>query len=198
MIDINSELLRMSQEFEIPEKEVATNFRQAVRSMWSDSVFKRDFLKRFEQKVVNTNPRSMKRFPVVTRYPCALCGELFGSNDIEIDHIHGEQPMTKLDHAEDFLKFIFFTSPNELRLLCKDKKSKVKGKPVVTRFGCHGVDTYSQRYDVSFEYARKYKEYLNICKDVEVLSTEIENRGYAVPVTKVGKERLLKSLMELD
>ena len=64
-IDINSELKRMSTEFEIPEKDVASNFRQAVRSMWSDGIFKKDFYEKNAIEVVNTNPRSMKRFPKV-------------------------------------------------------------------------------------------------------------------------------------
>jgi PAS domain-containing protein len=42
-----------------------------------------------------------------------------------------------------------------LRIVDKDKKSKKLG---VTRFGCHQLKTYSERYNVTFEEARAEKE----------------------------------------
>lgn len=197
-IDINSELKRMAIEFEIPEKDVASNFRQAVRSMWSDGIFKKDFYEKNAIEVVNTNPRSMKRFPKVKKYKCAICDNYFSAVDTELDHIVSENSMTALDHAEDFIKTIFFTSPKNLQILCKDKKSKAKdSKGYVTHFGCHGIKTYLERYNVTFEKAKSEKYIINICKfPVKTLDFLRENGIESIPKTKKDQHELVRSIVE--
>ena len=155
MIDLNTEFLRMAEEFEISDKEVLSSVRTMIRSMWGDSVFKTEFLKRNSELVVNENPRSKKRYPMVRKYRCAICGELFGSTEVELDHIQSENTLTSYEHINDFMTNIVLTSPDKLQVLCKDKKSKKLG---VTRFGCHQLKTYSERYNVTFEEARAEKE----------------------------------------
>ena len=155
MIDLGREFLRMAEEFEISDKEVLSSVRTMIRSCWGDSVFKLEFLKRNSELVVNENPRSKKRYPMVRRYRCAICGELFGSTEIELDHLESENTLTSYEHINDFMTNIVLTSPDKLQVLCKDKKSKKLG---VTRFGCHQLKTYSERYNVTFEEARAEKE----------------------------------------
>lgn len=198
-IDVKSELERMVKQFDVSEREVSTNFRGAVRSMWGDSIFKRVFYEKHMVEMVNTNPRSMKRFPTVKCYQCAICEGWFSSNETELDHIDGENQMLSLDDAESFLKSIVFPEYSGLRILCKDKKSKVKGKSVTTRLGCHGIDTYSQRYNVTFDYAKRYKHYLLLTKQPDKLLDKLnEFKVESIPTTKVGKERLLKQLLNLN
>lgn len=155
MIDLGKEFKRMAEQFEISDKEVLSSVRTMIRSMWSDGVFKLEFLKRNSVLIPNTNTRSMKRFPIVRRYKCAICGEMFGATEIELDHIESENTLTSYEHINDFFKTIVLTSPDKLQVLCKDKKSKKLG---VTRFGCHSVKTFSERYDVDFDTARAEKE----------------------------------------
>jgi len=155
MIDLGKEFKRMAEEFEISDKEVLSSVRTMIRSMWSDGVFKLEFLKRNSVLIPNTNTRSMKRFPMVRRYQCAICGEMFGSTEIELDHIESENTLTSYEHINDFMTNIVLTSPDKLQVLCKDKKSKKLG---VTRFGCHNIKTFSERYGVDFDTARAEKE----------------------------------------
>ena len=155
MIDLGKEFKRMAEEFEISDKEVLSSVRTMIRSMWSDGVFKLEFLKRNSVLIPNTNTRSMKRFPMVRKYRCAICGEMFGSTEVELDHIESENTLTSYEHINDFMTNIVLTSPDKLQVLCKDKKSKKLG---VTRFGCHSVKTFSERYDVDFDTARAEKE----------------------------------------
>lgn len=155
MIDLNAEFKRMAEEFEISDKEVLSSVRTMIRSMWSDGVFKLEFLKRNSVLIPNTNTRSMKRFPMVRRYKCAICGEMFGSTEVELDHIESENTLTSYEHINDFMTNIVLTSPDKLQVLCKDKKSKKLG---VTRFGCHSIKTFSERYGVDFDTARAEKE----------------------------------------
>ena len=155
MIDLGKEFKRMAEEFEISDKEVLSSVRTMIRSCWGDSIFKTDFLKRNSVLIPNTNTRSMKRFPMVRKYQCAICGEMFGSTEVELDHIESENTLTSYEHINDFMTNIVLTSPDKLQVLCKDKKSKKLG---VTRFGCHSVKTFSERYDVDFDTARAEKE----------------------------------------
>ena len=155
MIDLGKEFKRMAEQFEISDKEVLSSVRTMIRSMWSDGVFKLEFLKRNSVLIPNTNPRSMKRFPMVRKYRCAICGEMFGATEIELDHVESENTLTSYEHINDFMANIVLTSPDKLQVLCKDKKSKKLG---VTRFGCHQIKTFSERYDVDFDTARAEKE----------------------------------------
>ena len=155
VIDLNSEFKRMAEEFEISDKEVLSSVRTMIRSCWGDSIFKTDFLKRNSVLIPNTNTRSMKRFPMVRRYQCAICGEYFGGTEIELDHLVDENNLTSYDHINDFMINIVLTSPDKLQVLCKDKKTKKDG---VVRFGCHSLKTYSSRYNVDFDTARAEKE----------------------------------------
>lgn len=155
MIDLGVEFRRMAEEFEISDKEVLSSVRTMIRSMWGDSIFKQTFLKRNSELVVNENPRSKKRYPKVLKYRCAICGELFGSAEIELDHIESENTLTSYEHINDFMTNIVLTSPDKLQVLCKDKKTKKLG---VTRFGCHSIKTFSERYGVDFNTARAEKE----------------------------------------
>lgn len=196
MIDIEKELTRMSSEFGIPEKEVAVNFRQAVRSMWGDSVFKKDFYEKRCILKVNDNPRSMKRFPKVKRYQCNICKGYFGVADTELDHLISENAMTNLTHAEDFIKNIFFTSPDKLQILCKDKKKKVKGKSEIVRFGCHAILTYQTRYNVSFEEALLSKQIIELCKNKQKGVDFLLSKGVeSIPKTHKAQKELIDKLM---
>ena len=145
----------MANEFCIDDKVVLKSVRTMLRCAWNESVFKLEFLKRNSVLIPNTNTRSMKRFPMVRKYKCAICGELFGSAEIELDHLVSENALTSYEHINDFMTNIVLTSPDKLQVLCKDKKSKKLG---VTRFGCHSTKTFSQRYGVDFDTARAEKE----------------------------------------
>ena len=155
MIDLGKEFKRMAEEFDISDKEVLSSVRTMIRSCWGDSIFKTEFLKRNSELVVNENPRSKKRYPMVRKYRCAICGGLFGSTEIELDHLDSENTLTSYEHINDFMTNIVLTSPDKLQVLCKDKKSKKLG---VTRFGCHQIKTFSERYNVDFDTARAEKE----------------------------------------
>lgn len=196
MIDIEKELQRMTFEFNFTEKEVARNWRTVVRAAWGESCFKKQFYKLHAIRMQNDNPRSKKRFPIVVKYKCAICGELFSAGDTELDHINGENQMLTLSDAESFTKIILFPSPSELQILCKDKKRKVNGKSIVGRFGCHGILTYSERYNVTLEQARAEKEAIQLVKLKKDKEWLVE-RGLEVPSTEVKRRELIvKTLLQ--
>ena len=190
MIDLNITFEQMAKDFGIEDKEVLKSVRTMIRSMWADSVFKQDFLNKQSMLIENTNPRSKKRFPKVRKYKCAMCGDYFGSTEVELDHLVSENALTSYEHINDFFTNIVLTSPDKLQVLCKDKKSKKLG---ITHFGCHNIKSYSERYGVSIEEARATKKAIEMIKkgvdkqfliehNIDLASTQAKRRKQIIDV----------------
>ena len=191
MIDLNKSFKQMAKDFGIDDKEVLKSVRTMIRSMWSDSVFKLDFLNKQSILIENTNPRSKKRFPKVRKYKCAMCGEYFGSQEIELDHVVSENTLTDYEHINDFFTNIILTSPDKLQVLCKDKKTKKDG---VVRFGCHSVKTFSERYGVSVEEARADKTAKQIV-DKKLDKQWLKGNNVEAATTQVARRKQIKDLL---
>lgn len=191
----------MSSEFDVGEKELMSNWRGLVRSMWGDSEFKRVYLKKFGKKVLNDNPRSMKKYKYVTRYQCNICNEWFGSDQIEIDHLERENSCKTLGDSESFLKNIFFTSPDKLQILCCDKWSykgqgRFRKRNKLIRQGCHEKLTHSTRYDMSFERAEADKEAIRLVKGKQDKQWLLD-RSITPEKTQVKRrEQIVKCILE--
>ena len=195
MLDLEKELRRMSEAYGIPEKEVVSWWRSAVRQMFSSSIFYRKYIEDQSTLVVNENPRSMKRYPMVKRFTCAICGEQFGSGDIELDHQFGGNSNKTLADADPFIKAIMFVTPDDVQILCKDKKKVVNKKKVLTKFGCHSLKTYVDLHGGTLEEARVRKEH-KLCVTQKRVLEDLKQRGVLVPPkTKVAQNALLLELM---
>ena len=195
MLDLEKELKRMSEAYDIPEKEVVSWWRSAVRQMFSNSVFYRKYVEGSSKLIVNENPRSMKRFPMVKRFTCAICGEEVGSGDIEIDHLDGGNTNKSFSDADSFIKAIMFVTPDDIQVLCKDKHKVVNKKKTLVKFGCHGIKSLQEKNGCSFEEAKVRKQYLLFVKE-NAVDVQLEARGVEVPPkTKAAKNELLLTLM---
>ena len=187
MIDLGKEFKRMAEQFEISDKEVLSSVRTMIRSCWGDSIFKTEFLKRNSVLIPNTNTRSMKRFPMVRKYQCAICGEMFGSTEIELDHLVSENALTSYEHINDFFTNIILTSPDKLQVLCKDKKTKKDG---IVRFGCHNLKSYSERYNVSLEQAKAEKQAIELIKQKKD-KLYLQQYGISVPSNAAARRKAI-------
>ena len=205
MLDLEKELKRMSEAYNIPEKEVVKWFRGAVQTFWNGSVFFQDFVNSTAVQVENTNPRSMKRYPVVKRSKCASCGEMFGDGDIEVDHIKPVKGSLKsFEDCEKFFIDNFCVTPNDIQKLCKNKFStktvvvngkKKTQKDVLKRVGCHEKKTYSEDNGCSLEHAEKVLTF-NFYKRKGLIKDELEARGMVVPKTiKEQSATLLEAML---
>ena len=195
MLDLEKELRRMSEAYGIPEKEVVSWWRSAVRQMFSSSIFYRKYIEDQSTLVVNENPRSMKRYPMVKRFTCAICGEQFGSGGIELDHVEGGNTNKSLSDAESFLKAIMFVTPDDVQILCKNRHKVVNKRKTLVRFGCHSIKTMQESHGCSFEEARVRKEH-KLCVTQKRVLEELELRGVLdAPRTKVAQNALLLELM---
>ena len=195
MLDLEKELRRMSEAYGIPEKEVVSWWRTAVRQMFSNSIFYRKYIEDQSTLVKNENTRSMKRYPMVKRFTCVICGKQVGSGDIEIDHIRGGHTNKSLSDAEYFMKAIMFVTPDDIQVLCKDKHKTVNKKKVFVSFGCHSIKTMQESHGCSFEEARVRKEH-KLCVTQKRVESELFIRGVQeIPKTKVAQNALLLELM---
>ena len=195
MLDLEKELKRMSEAYNIPEKEVVSWWRSAVRQMFSNSVFYRKYIEDMSTLVKNENARSMKRYPMVKRFTCAICGEQFGSGGIELDHLEGGNTNKSFSDAESFIKAIMFATPDDVQILCKDKHKVVNKKKTLVSFGCHSLKTYVDMYGGTLEQARVVKEHKIIGKEKR-FKDELEARGMVVPKTiKDQSATLLEAML---
>ena len=194
MLDLEKELKCMSEAYNIPEKEVVSWWRTAVRQMFSSSVFYRKYVEDSSKLIVNENPRSMKRFPMVKRFTCAICGEEVGSGDIEVDHLDGGNTNKSFSDAESFIKSIMFATPKDIQVLCKDKHKVVNKKKTLVKFGCHGIKTLADKHNCSFEEAKVRKKHILIGKDKR-FKEELEARGMVVPKTIKEQSTVLLDTM---
>lgn len=200
MLDLEKELKRMSEAYNISEKEVVSWWRSAVRQMFSNSVFYHKYVEDQSTLVINENPRSKKRYPMVKRFTCEICGDEFGSGGIEIDHKEGGNTNKSFSDAESFIKSIMFVTPEDIQVLCKDKHRVVNKKKVFVSFGCHSIKTMQESHGCSFEEARVRKEHKLCIKEKRILE-ELGTRGVLVPPrTKVAQNALLLEMMlkEID
>lgn len=182
MGDLADLLRSICHSFGVSEKDFMSDWRLGVRELWSISEIKRKAHESRFVLVENTNPRSMKRFPKVKRWECALCHDLFEKKDTELDHVLGENPCTQFEHAADFLHSIALPrSPSDLQILCKE---------------CHGVKTYAERYKVSIKEARVRKELATLRKSEVAQEKRLKGLGVKdIPKTKAAKERLLLEIL---
>lgn len=194
MLDLEKELKQMAEAYGIPEKEVISWWRTAVRQMFSNSIFYRKYVEDNSKPIVNENPRSMKRFPIVKRFTCAICGEQVGRGDIEIDHLDGGNTNKSFSDAESFIKAIMFVTPDDIQVLCKDKHKVVNKKKTLVRFGCHSIKTLADKHNCSFEEAKVRKKHILIGKEKR-LQQELEARGVLVPKTVKAQSSLLLEIM---
>lgn len=198
MLDLEKELKQMSEAYNIPEKEVVSWWRTAVRQMFSNSIFYRAYIEDQSTLVKNENTRSMKRYPMVKRFTCAICGEQFGSGGIELDHVEGGNTNKTFSDAESFFKAIMFVTPNDVQILCKDKKKVVNKKKVTTKFGCHSLKTYVDLHGGTLEEAKVKKEH-KLCVTQKTVVDELKSRGVLVPPkTLKAQNELLLDLMLLE
>lgn len=195
MLDLEKELKRMSEAYGIPEKEVVSWWRTAVRQMFSSSIFYRKYIEDQSTLVKNENTRSMKRYPMVKKFTCAICGEQFGSGGIELDHKEGGNTNKSFSDAESFLRAIMFVTPDDVQILCKDKHKVVNKKKTLISFGCHGIKSLQEKNGCSFEEARVLKKHILIGKERR-FKEELEARGMVVPKTiKEQSKVLLEAMM---
>lgn len=136
--------------------------RGGIRAgLWKKHPVKLEFLKKHTIMMENTNPRSMKRFPMVKGARCALCGELHGIKDIEVDHLSGNNALRSMDDLRAFIEAMIMVTYDSLQLVCKP---------------CHKVKSYAEKQGITFEAARAEKLAISLIKEKKEVAW-LQERG---------------------
>ena len=142
--------------------------------LWKRHPVKLEFIKRNKEMLVNTNPRSMKRFPFVAGGRCALCNEMHSMSEIEVDHKTGNSSLRSMNDVRSFIESMILVSFDDLQLVCKP---------------CHKIKSYAEKQGISFEEARVEKRVIDVCKgSVSSVQAFLQERGIT-PATCAKKRK---------
>lgn len=117
--------------------------------LWKKHPVKLEFLRKHTVMMENTNPRSMKRFPLVKGGRCALCNELHSMKDIEVDHLSGNNALRSMGDVRAFIEAMIMVTFDDLQLVCKP---------------CHKIKSYAEKEGISFEEAAAEKFAISLKK----------------------------------
>lgn len=148
--------------------------------LWKKHPVKLEFLKESIVLMVNTNPRSMKRFPKVNAVTCALCKELVKASEAEVDHIHGNHSLKSLDDLRKFTESMIIVKKSDLQIACKP---------------CHKIKSYSEREGISFGHAKAIKQAIEICKTKQDKLFLIE-RGLKPATSAAGRRTQIENILK--
>lgn len=118
------------------EKSLCSAIRSAIRNVWMKHDTKLAYL--YERTIPDLDPSTRTKWLI----QCECCGEMFKLGDVEINHKIGENPLLSFEDVLPFTKSILGVGFDDIEVLCKT---------------CHSILTYSERYGVSIEEARRTK-----------------------------------------
>ena len=114
------------------EKSLCTIVRSNIRQTWMMHPVR--LLKLELTRIPDMDPTTRTKW----LWECECCKGRFKGPDVVTDHIKGEHQLKSFADMEQFAKSILHVSLDDLQILCHN---------------CHDIKTYSERYDVSLEYA---------------------------------------------
>lgn len=145
------------------------------RGLWNKYPPKLEFLKSRVVLKENTNPRSMKRYPLVKRWQCEECKGWFDDKLIQVDHRRGHNSLRSVDEIGSYVEAILRECTFEdYAILCKH---------------CHEIKSYSDAHNISFEDAKLTKQIIQMEKD-KTLKKFLDDHG----VTCKAAQRREKAL----
>ena len=150
--------------------------------LWKRHPVKLEFIKRNKEMLVNTNPRSMKRFPFVAGGRCALCNEMHSMSEIEVDHKTGNSSLRSMNDVRSFIESMILVSFDDLQLVCKP---------------CHKIKSYAEKQGIPFEAARVEKKIIEVCKlPADAVIAWLVERGATPAGTVKGRKEQVSQLVK--
>lgn len=128
------------------------------RGIWNRHPVKLEYIKANRERIPNPKPENALRYPEVWGGRCALCGELHGEKNLEVDHRTGNHSLRSMDDLRAFVEGMACITKDDLQLVCRE---------------CHKIKTYAEKEGITFEEAKATKVAIELCKtkqDVKWLS----------------------------
>jgi len=161
----------------LTDKQMCNIIRTSVRKSWMRSPVK--LLKLELAKVPDYDDSSRRTWKI----QCEHCEEYFKLTDVEVDHIRGEHKLQTLDDVTGFAKSILDVTLEDLQIFCKP---------------CHGIKTYAERNDITFEEATVEKKLIAFTKNknVDSIKKYLVQCGYSSEeISNVSKRKVLLRIL---
>lgn len=95
---------------------------------------------------------------------CECCGDMFKLGDVEVNHKCGENQLLTFEDVLPFTQSILGVGFDDIEVLCKV---------------CHSTQTYAERYDMTFDEAKKEKRVIEkINQTVAIQKKELLAAGF--------------------
>lgn len=118
------------------EAEYLNWIRSGLRKIWARHPIKGVVKNKGRKKKDNGKGRA------VYHNKCNACGKWYQLKYLQVDHIKPNPSLKKIDDLGEFTKSLLHIDESRLQLLCTN---------------CHGIKTYAERYDVTWNQAAKRK-----------------------------------------
>jgi hypothetical protein len=141
--NIESFRKKLDDDLKVPEKQIISAIRSAIRKVWMRFPSKLHFLQ--TRAILDTNPDTRTKW----LYRCEKCQGLFKQADVNVDHRKGENPCAKLEDVASYAQALLGVGPGDLQLLCLE---------------CHANKTHAERYNLSEEDAKIDRQVIAIEK----------------------------------
>jgi hypothetical protein len=141
--NIESFRKKLDDDLKVPEKQIISAIRSAIRKVWMRFPSKLHFLQ--TRAILDTNPDTRTKW----LYRCEKCQGLFKQADVNVDHRKGENPCAKLEDVASYAQALLGVGPEDLQLLCLE---------------CHANKTHAERYNLSEEDAKIDRQVIAIEK----------------------------------
>lgn len=148
----------LNEDGSMSEKKLCTQLRSAIRKVWMQHPVKISYL------MSKTYPDMDDSTRTKWKIDCEICKGSFKLSEVQVDHIKGEHSLITLEDVVPFANSILGVRHEDLQIACIE---------------CHEALTYSERYGMSLEDARKEKEIIAKLKQaVTVQKRELKKAGY--------------------
>jgi len=140
--NLSSTLINGIQAKPLTDNQIKQLFREAVRKKWMHCKVKLSFLEKMKEPDTDPNTRRL------WKWECAICGNYFSSDEVEVDHKDsgGDRNFETMADAPEYARGILEVSHDDLQILCSDKEN-----------GCHPIKSHAETFGMSFEEARLEK-----------------------------------------
>ena len=143
--ELEKHLKHLDSDGRIKEKKLLDMIRSSLRKTWMSSPQKLAFLE--QTRIPDMNPATRTKW----LWKCAICGELFKLDDVNVDHISGGHSFTKLSDFENYCENMLNVPITGLQILCVED---------------HKVKTYLEDNNLSWDEAVVIKKAIKLENNV--------------------------------
>lgn len=147
------------------------------RALWNRHPVKIEFIKNNRIRIKNPNPKG--KADTVWGAVCALTGQEFPLNQIEVDHKEGNHSLREISDIQSFVEAIALVTEDDLQFVSKE---------------AHRIKSYSEKQGITFNQALVEKAVISLIKEKKDLQW-LRERGIVPQSTQAKRREQIKQKM---